>query len=56
MAHVLPITFLIQANNCYIFPGLGLGLIMSGAIRVRDDMLLAACKYNTLLLKLLLKN
>ncbi|EFH48442.1 hypothetical protein ARALYDRAFT_489440 [Arabidopsis lyrata subsp. lyrata] len=33
-----------QANNCYIFPGLGLGLIMSGAIRVRDDMLLAACK------------
>ncbi|CAH8319813.1 unnamed protein product [Eruca vesicaria subsp. sativa] len=31
-----------QANNCYIFPGLGLGLIMSGAIRVRDDMLLAA--------------
>jgi malate dehydrogenase (oxaloacetate-decarboxylating)(NADP+) len=42
MAHVLPITFLFQANNCYIFPGLGLGLIMSGAIRVRDDMLLAA--------------
>ena len=34
-----------QANNCYIFPGLGLGLIMSGAIRVGDDMLLAACKY-----------
>ena len=37
--------FTSQANNCYIFPGLGLGLIMSGAIRVRDDMLLAACKY-----------
>ncbi|GAB4850290.1 NADP-dependent malic enzyme 4, chloroplastic [Ancistrocladus abbreviatus] len=34
-----------QANNAYIFPGLGLGLIMSGAIRVHDDMLLAACKW-----------
>ncbi|XP_030530666.1 NADP-dependent malic enzyme isoform X2 [Rhodamnia argentea] len=31
-----------QANNAYIFPGFGLGLIMSGAIRVDDDMLLAA--------------
>ncbi|KAI3911225.1 hypothetical protein MKW92_004601 [Papaver armeniacum] len=31
-----------QANNAYIFPGLGLGLVMSGAIRVHDDMLLAA--------------
>ncbi|KAK6124686.1 hypothetical protein DH2020_041569 [Rehmannia glutinosa] len=31
-----------QANNAYIFPGLGLGLIVSGAIRVHDDMLLAA--------------
>ncbi|ERN15137.1 hypothetical protein AMTR_s00056p00119870 [Amborella trichopoda] len=31
-----------QANNAYIFPGLGLGLIISGAIRVHDDMLLAA--------------
>ncbi|KAJ8755741.1 hypothetical protein K2173_024285 [Erythroxylum novogranatense] len=31
-----------QANNAYIFPGLGLGLLMSGAIRVHDDMLLAA--------------
>ncbi|XP_022997848.1 NADP-dependent malic enzyme-like [Cucurbita maxima] len=31
-----------QANNAYIFPGLGLGLIMSGTIRVHDDMLLAA--------------
>ncbi|KAL6491716.1 hypothetical protein OROGR_034081 [Orobanche gracilis] len=31
-----------QMNNAYIFPGLGLGLIISGAIRVYDDMLLAA--------------
>lgn len=34
----------IQANNAYIFPGFGLGVIISGAIRVHDDMLLAACK------------
>nr|QZH77029.1 malic enzyme C4-NADP-ME [synthetic construct] len=31
-----------QANNAYIFPGLGLGLIMAGATRVHEDMLLAA--------------
>ncbi|KAM0933657.1 putative malate dehydrogenase (oxaloacetate-decarboxylating) (NADP(+)) [Dioscorea sansibarensis] len=31
-----------QANNAYIFPGFGLGLVMCGAIRVHDDMLLAA--------------
>ncbi|KAH0704714.1 hypothetical protein KY285_018992 [Solanum tuberosum] len=31
-----------QGNNAYIFPGLGLGLIIAGAIRVHDDMLLAA--------------
>lgn len=37
--------YAIQANNAYIFPGFGLGLIMSGAIRVRDEMLLAACEY-----------
>lgn len=36
----------LQANNAYIFPGFGLGIIMSGTIRVHDDMLLAACKYN----------
>lgn len=34
-----------QANNAYIFPGLGLGVVISGAIRVHEDMLLAACKY-----------
>lgn len=33
-----------QANNAYIFPGFGLGLVISGAIRVHDDMLLAAGK------------
>ncbi|XP_028057440.1 NADP-dependent malic enzyme-like isoform X2 [Camellia sinensis] len=31
-----------ESNNAYIFPGLGLGLIMSGTIRVHEDMLLAA--------------
>ncbi|KAI3447030.1 hypothetical protein Pfo_003695 [Paulownia fortunei] len=31
-----------QSNNAYIFPGLGFGLVISGAIRVHDDMLLAA--------------
>ena len=31
-----------QSNNAYIFPGFGLGLLMSGTIRVHDDMLLAA--------------
>ncbi|KAL8103731.1 hypothetical protein AgCh_028074 [Apium graveolens] len=31
-----------KANNAYIFPGLGLGLVMSGAIRMHDEMLLAA--------------
>ncbi|KAM0053265.1 NADP-dependent malic enzyme [Helianthus debilis subsp. tardiflorus] len=36
------IVSLSQSNNAYIFPGLGLGLIISGAIRVHDDMLLAA--------------
>lgn len=37
-------TFLpsLKANNAYIFPGLGLGVIISGAIRVHDDMLLVA--------------
>ncbi|GJM93168.1 hypothetical protein PR202_ga09699 [Eleusine coracana subsp. coracana] len=33
-----------QANNAYIFPGFGLGLVISGAIRVKDDMVLAAAE------------
>jgi malate dehydrogenase (oxaloacetate-decarboxylating)(NADP+) len=39
----------IQSNNAYIFPGLGLGLVISGAIRVHDDMLLAAGKFEAYL-------
>ncbi|KAI7988376.1 hypothetical protein LOK49_LG13G00652 [Camellia lanceoleosa] len=31
-----------QANNAYIFPGFGLGLVISGAILVHDEMLLVA--------------
>ncbi|WMV14371.1 hypothetical protein MTR67_007756 [Solanum verrucosum] len=34
-----------QANNCYIFPRFGFGLVMIGAICVHNDMLLAACKW-----------
>ncbi|XP_020967405.1 NADP-dependent malic enzyme-like [Arachis ipaensis] len=34
-----------QTNNAYIFPGFGLGLLISGAIRVRDEMLLVACEF-----------
>ncbi|KAI3506203.1 hypothetical protein L1887_28559 [Cichorium endivia] len=33
-----------QANNAYIFPGFGLGLIMCGAIRVHDEFLLVAAE------------
>ncbi|XP_006654124.1 NADP-dependent malic enzyme, chloroplastic-like [Oryza brachyantha] len=33
-----------QSNNAYIFPGFGLGVVISGAIRVHDDMLLAASR------------
>jgi malate dehydrogenase (oxaloacetate-decarboxylating)(NADP+) len=33
-----------QANNAYIFPGFGLGVVISGAIRVKDEMILAAGK------------
>jgi malic enzyme len=34
--------YFVQSNNCYIFPGMGLGCVISGAIRVHDDMFLAA--------------
>lgn len=33
-----------QANNAYIFPGLGLGLLASGATRVTDAMFFAAAQ------------
>lgn len=31
-----------QSNNCYIFPGMGLGILASGAKRVSDAMFMAA--------------
>ena len=33
-----------QSNNAYIFPGLGLGILASGARRVSDDMFMAAAE------------
>ena len=31
-----------QSNNCYIFPGMGLGILAVGAKRVSDEMFMAA--------------
>lgn len=33
---------IVQCNNSYIFPGIGLGVIASGATRVTDSMLMAS--------------
>jgi malate dehydrogenase (oxaloacetate-decarboxylating) len=33
-----------QTNNSYIFPGMGLGILVGGARRVTDTMFMAACK------------
>jgi len=33
-----------QGNNAYVFPGLGLGAIYSGATHISDDMLIASAK------------
>jgi malate dehydrogenase (oxaloacetate-decarboxylating)(NADP+) len=33
-----------QANNCHIFPGVGMGLLVARARRVSDDMFLAAAQ------------
>jgi hypothetical protein len=34
-----------KAKNAYIFTGFGLGVVMSGAVHVHDDILRATCKY-----------
>eukprot|EP00879_Flechtneria_rotunda_P024612 GHRR01026110.1.p1 GENE.GHRR01026110.1~~GHRR01026110.1.p1 ORF type:complete len:292 (+),score=113.99 GHRR01026110.1:579-1454(+) len=33
-----------QANNCFVFPGLSLGVLQSGSSAVTDDLLLAAAQ------------
>lgn len=35
---------IVQCNNAYIFPGIGLGVLTSGATRVTDAMLMAASR------------
>ncbi len=38
----VPYLLAMQANNCYIFPGVAHGCIISGAIRVDAEMFLKA--------------